>query len=141
MSMLEGLSEEFNGTFFIGYHAKSGSFGVLSHTYAGRVVAYLKLNGRYVAKCPSPEKVRKVIKEGAFRAVNQLKEGEIKVINVPFPVEVQLKFLNPGMANLAQILPGSEKIDPLTLRYVAKDMFEAYKAVRSMIYLGYAAIK
>ncbi|RLE68910.1 MAG: peptidase M55, partial [Thermoprotei archaeon] len=29
MSMLEGLSEDFDGTFFIGYHARSGSFGVL----------------------------------------------------------------------------------------------------------------
>jgi len=191
MSMLEGLSEDFDGTFFIGYHARSGSFGVLSHTYAGRIVADLKLNGRpvgepglnglvsnflgvpvalisgdqfaveeakelfpgvigvitkeaigrYVAKCPSPEKARRMIEEGAFRAVNLLKKGEIKAVSVPSPVEIQLKFLNPGMADLAQILPGSERLDPLTLKYVAKDMLEAYKAVRAMIYLGYATIK
>jgi D-amino peptidase len=191
MSMLEGLSEDFDGTFFIGYHARSGAFGVLSHTYSGRVVADLKVNGRsvgepglnglvsnffgvpvalisgdqfaveeardlfpgvvgvitkkaigrYVAKCPSPAKARKLIEEGAFRAVNLLKKGEIKPIQVPSPVEVQLKFLNPGMADLAQVLPGSERVDPITLRYVAENMLEAYKAVRAMIYLGYTTIK
>ncbi|HIE23149.1 MAG TPA: peptidase M55 [Candidatus Korarchaeota archaeon] len=191
MSMLEGLSKDFDGTFFIGYHARSGAFGVLSHTYSGRVVADLKVNGRsvgepglnglvsnfygvpvalisgdqfavgealdlfpgvvgvitkeaigrYVAKCPSPEKAKKMIEEGASKAVNLLRSGEIKPIQVPSPIEIQLKFLNPGMADLAQILPGSERIDPLTLRYVAKNMLEAYKAIRAMIYLGYSSIK
>ncbi|RLG46603.1 MAG: hypothetical protein DRN90_06250 [Thermoproteota archaeon] len=191
MSMLEGLSKDFDGTFFIGYHARSGAFGVLSHTYSGRVVADLKVNGRsvgepglnglvsnfygvpvalisgdqfavgeardlfpgvvgvitkeaigrYVAKCPSPEKARKMIEEGAFKAVNLLRSGDIKPIQVPSPIEIQLKFLNPGMADLAQILPGSERIDPLTLRYVAKNMSEAYKAIRVMIYLGYSTLK
>jgi len=191
MSMLEGLSKDFDGTFFIGYHARSGAFGVLSHTYSGRVVADLKVNGRsigepglnglvsnfygvpvalisgdqfavgeardlfpgvvgvitkeaigrYVAKCPSPEKARKMIEEGAFKAVNLLRSGDIKPIQVPSPIEIQLKFLNPGMADLAQILPGSERIDPLTLRYVAKNMLEAYKAIRVMIYLGYSTLK
>ncbi|RLG50782.1 MAG: peptidase M55 [Thermoproteota archaeon] len=191
MSMLEGLSRDFDGTFFVGYHARSGAFGVLSHTYSGRVVADLKVNGRsigepglnglvsnfygvpvalisgdqfavgeardlfpgvvgvitkeaigrYVAKCPSPEKARKMIEEGAFKAVNLLRSGDIKPIQVPSPIEIQLKFLNPGMADLAQILPGSERIDPLTLRYVAKNMSEAYKAIRVMIYLGYSTLK
>ncbi len=191
MSMLEGLSKDFDGTFFIGYHARSGAFGVLSHTYSGRVVADLKVNGRsvgepglnglvsnfygvpvalisgdqfavgeardlfpgvvgvitkeaigrYVAKCPSPEKAQKMIEEGAFKAVNLLKNGEIGRIQVPSPIEIQLKFLNPGMVDLAQNLPGSERIDPLTLRYVAKNMLEAYKAIRVMIYLGYSTLK
>ena len=191
MSMLEGLSEDFDGVFFIGYHARSGSFGVLSHTYSGSVVADLKVNGRsvgepglngfvsnfygvpvalisgdqyavgeaqdlfpgvvgvitkesigrYVAKCPSPKKARKMIEEGAFKAVNLLNNGEIRPIQVPSPIEIRLKFVNPGMADLAQILPRSERIDPLTLKYVAKNMLEAYKATRAMIYLGYSAIK
>jgi len=163
----------------------------LSHTYSGRVVADLKVNGRsvgepglnglvsnfygvpvalisgdqfavgeakemfpgvvgivtkeaigrYVAKCPSLERARKKIEEGAFKAVSLLKKGEIKAIQVPSPVEIKLKFLNPGMADLAQILPGSERIDPLTVRYVAENMLEAYKATRVMIYLGYMTLK
>lgn len=43
--MVEGIDENFDAAVFIGYHTKSGSQGILNHTYNGRVVSSIKING------------------------------------------------------------------------------------------------
>lgn len=45
MSMVEGLDETCDAAFFVGYHARQGFRGVLSHTYTGYVLEY-RVNGR-----------------------------------------------------------------------------------------------
>ncbi len=45
-SMMEGLDHTFDGVIFIGYHSMMNSRGVLNHTYSGRTVSRLRLNGR-----------------------------------------------------------------------------------------------
>lgn len=46
LGMMEGIDGLFWGAFFIGYHARAGGTGLLEHTYYGRVVSNLKLNGQ-----------------------------------------------------------------------------------------------
>ncbi|MBC7338820.1 MAG: M55 family metallopeptidase [Firmicutes bacterium] len=48
-SMVQGLDGSFACAFFIGYHARAGSRGVLSHTYTGTVAEY-RVNGRVVGE-------------------------------------------------------------------------------------------
>lgn len=48
-SMVEGLDASFGAAFFIGYHARAASRGVLSHTYTGSVAEY-RVNGRVVGE-------------------------------------------------------------------------------------------
>ncbi len=43
--MMAGLSEEFNLVFLVGYHAKKGKPGILSHSYSGGTVGSIELNG------------------------------------------------------------------------------------------------
>ena len=50
MSMMEGCSEEFDGVAFIGYHARMGSHGVLSHTISGGAVSEIRVNGRILGE-------------------------------------------------------------------------------------------
>ena len=37
MSMMEGISSDFDAAMFIGYHSRASSTGVLNHTYTGKV--------------------------------------------------------------------------------------------------------
>jgi len=43
--MMAGMDNEFDAVIFIGYHAKNGSSGILSHTVNGRVIDNIKING------------------------------------------------------------------------------------------------
>lgn len=43
--MMEGLDETFDGAFFIGYHSKSNSPGVMAHTIWQTMVSKIEVNG------------------------------------------------------------------------------------------------
>lgn len=49
-SMMEGVDETFDGVFFVGYHSRMHTNGVLNHTYSSRTVACLRINGREVGE-------------------------------------------------------------------------------------------
>lgn len=47
LSMMEGIDDTFDAVIFIGYHAGMGTErGVLDHTYSGRAVSSIRINGR-----------------------------------------------------------------------------------------------
>jgi len=47
LSMMQGIDSSFNAAFFIGYHAMPSSFpAVMGHTYFGRVVYNVRVNGQ-----------------------------------------------------------------------------------------------
>ncbi len=41
LSMMEGIGPEFDAAFFVGYHSRASSLGVLNHTYTGQVARYV----------------------------------------------------------------------------------------------------
>jgi D-amino peptidase len=50
-SMMQGLSENHDVAFFVGYHAKAGTpKAVLNHTYYGQVILSLRVNGTEVGE-------------------------------------------------------------------------------------------
>lgn len=44
MGMMEGLTGDFDGAIFIGYHGQAGGQGVLNHTISGRTVYEIRVN-------------------------------------------------------------------------------------------------
>ena len=49
--MMEGLDDTFGVVFFVGYHARAGTENaILDHTYSGKVVAHVELNGKPVGE-------------------------------------------------------------------------------------------
>jgi D-amino peptidase len=50
LTQMEGISSEFDVALFVGYHARMGSPGVLSHTISGSVVANVWVNGILVGE-------------------------------------------------------------------------------------------
>ncbi len=51
LTMMEGIDGGFDAAFFVGYHARAGTRGVLNHTISGKVVAGISLNGRTYGEC------------------------------------------------------------------------------------------
>jgi len=49
LSMMQGIDASFAAALFVGYHARAGTPGVISHTYSG-VVQRLVINGREVGE-------------------------------------------------------------------------------------------
>jgi D-amino peptidase len=49
MSMMEGIGPDFDAVFFVGYHSRASSLGILNHTYTGKVAHYW-VNGKVVGE-------------------------------------------------------------------------------------------
>lgn len=46
LGMMEGIDSTFDAAMFIGYHGRMNTKSVLSHTYHGRVISNINVNGR-----------------------------------------------------------------------------------------------
>ena len=95
--------------------------------------------GRYAALCLPPEAARKAIREGMMRAVRAVAEGAIERPAPSGPVTFALTTKDTAMADLAGLLPGSERLSPVELEYAAPDAPSGYRALRAMIYLASCA--
>jgi len=90
--------------------------------------------GRYSARCFSPSKAQMLIKEGALNALKNLKRFKPFKINPPIKLEVT--FINTGMTEMAELVPGTKRLDGKTVTFVSDDYVEAFKALRVMIALA-----
>lgn len=93
-SMMEGIDETFAMAGFVGYHARAGLPGVLNHTYSGRSVRELRLNGAPVgevgmnAALASVYNVPVVLVTGDTLLCEEAREllGEIETAAVKIPI-------------------------------------------------------
>lgn len=46
LAMMEGINADFDAALFIGYHTMMGKNGILNHTFNGRVIRSIKVNGK-----------------------------------------------------------------------------------------------
>ncbi|MDI7246125.1 MAG: M55 family metallopeptidase [Bacillota bacterium] len=185
LSMMEGIDDTFDAAMFVGYHAASGTQdAVLDHTYAGRVVSRVVMNGtelgetginaavagyfgvpvamvsgdtavvqqarglipgvvtvavkeaigRYAARSLHPEKAQALIRDGAKKALAGL--GSVACFEVHPPVCLELHVNNTGMADMAELIPGVERIGPRALKFAADDYITVFKAMRAAITLA-----
>lgn len=79
-------------------------------------------------------RVRALLREAAARAARRA--GEISPLRVPGPVTVEIKFVHGGLADAAQLLPGSQRLDDLTVAYRAPDYLTAFRAGRALVVLA-----
>ncbi len=189
LSMVEGV-DECDAAFFLGYHSKAGSFGVLDHTYFGKVVYNVRINGKVYgefglngmlagyfnvpvilvsgdnevikeakAMIPGIETVLTKLRRGRFsaenfslkylekqvsrkvvKAVEKFKEKRIKPLKVGKNLNLEVDFLNSGMADIAEVMPGTKRKGARTLFYKAEDIMEAFRAIRTWINLASTVI-
>src|SRR5699024_8358918 len=46
LAMMEGIDKSYDAAIFVGYHTRSCSQGILNHTYSGKVISDIKVNGK-----------------------------------------------------------------------------------------------
>ena len=184
LSMMEGIDATYDGVFYLGYHARMGVHGIMSHTYVGNVVFNLRINDqlmgeaglnslvaghfgvpvlmltgdkaavadakvvlgdfegvavkeavtRTAVKGVHPKKAQALIKEGAKRAIER--RAEFKPFQVEKPVTIEIEFFNSGMADMAETVPGSVRVNDRRVSFTTEDPIVAFKAFRAMVTLG-----
>jgi len=90
--------------------------------------------GRTAARCLSPIKARQLIKKGAVKALKQI--NKLKPFKINPPINLKVAFINPRMAEIAVLVPGSKRVDGRTVSFGSKNLIEVYKAFRAMITLA-----
>jgi D-amino peptidase len=90
-----------------------------------------KAVNRNAAKCMLPKKVHRLIEQAVNKVLSESLKSS-KPTTVKEPVELEVAFLNNGMAEAANFIPGITLIAPNRVKYQASDIVEAYK-VRAAI--------
>lgn len=101
-----------------------------SHPWAERVTTKSAIS-RFAAKNLSPAASQELIRAGTKRALARL--GDMEVVRLDGPIELQMHFLDPMSAQLVSDIPGAERIDGRGIRYVGADMLEITRIWRLSI--------
>jgi D-amino peptidase len=105
-------------------------------TFLGNVetVAVKEAVGRYAAKCLTPTKARTKIRDAAFRAVKHA--SKFKPFKIKPPIKLDVVFVHTGMAELAEFMPGSKRIDGRKVSFTSKNFLEVHRAFIAMVTLA-----
>lgn len=92
-------------------------------------------HSRYTARCLQPKKVHKLLEENVCKTLTS-KLKAIKPCKLDGKVELEVEYKHSGMAEATLYIPGTELIKPNRVKYVAKDIVEAYKVRTAMTILA-----
>lgn len=179
LGMMQGIGEEFDAVFFIGYHSMEGEPGVMAHTGSGGVIREIRVDGRpmseggmnarvagafgvpvalatgdedfvreirtlvdsdletvavkravrlQTAELLHPEACRRLIREGARRAIERL--SSFQPTRPGSPTTVEITYKNPDLAEIADIVPTVERTSRYSVRFQSGDYLDAYQLIR-----------
>jgi D-amino peptidase len=84
--------------------------------------------GRLATESVHPSVSRRLVREGAERAVRRAAAGELRTLVVPAPIVVEIDFAESVMADYAAIVPGGERVDDRGVRFAAPDAVTAFRS-------------
>jgi D-amino peptidase len=99
-------------------------------------VAVKQAIGRYAAASLSPHESRAAIKTGIEKALREARARGAKAYRLEPPIVLELVFTVTAKADIASLLPGSERLSARTLRFAHDDMLTVFRAFRAMTALG-----
>jgi D-amino peptidase len=88
--------------------------------------------GRYAARSVHPSEACKRIREGAAKALSRRHQP----LRLPSPITLEVEFELAQMADMAELVPGSTRVDGRTLRYRHDDYREVFRAWRAFYNLA-----
>ncbi len=88
--------------------------------------------GRFAARSLSPERARELIRTGVARALQR----RHRPFTLPAPVSIEVEFATTEHADMAELVPGSERRDGRTLEFRHADYREVFRAFRAMYNLA-----
>lgn len=89
---------------------------------------------RYCANCLSPSAAREKIRAGCIAALDRVAEMEPYTLEPP--IRFDLTFNHVGYADRVSLMPGTTRIDPLTVSYQSDDYITAYRGFLTMLVLA-----
>lgn len=93
--------------------------------------------GRSAARCLGVEEARRRVRAGAREAVERLRAGRAPTPLRPgSPTTIEVTFMKSQQAEMAALVPGSERTGPRTVRFTHADFREVFRAWRAMHNLG-----
>lgn len=92
-------------------------------------------HSRYTAGCIQPKKVHKMIENSVHNTLLNKIEFT-KPCKIDGQVELEVAFMNSGMAEATLFMPGVEILAPNRVKYVAKDIIEASKVRNALTILA-----
>ncbi|MGB9880690.1 MAG: M55 family metallopeptidase [Anaerolineae bacterium] len=95
-------------------------------------VAVKHAYGMRAARCLAPSRVHSLIREAAIRA---LQKGGTPFV-VPPPITLTVSFQQSIHAEMAELVPGSRRVDGRTIEFVHDDMPTLYRTWRAMVGLA-----
>jgi D-amino peptidase len=75
-----------------------------------------------------PEECRRLIREGAKRAIERL--GSFKPTRPGSPTTVDITYKNPDLADIASVVPTVERTSRYSIRFQSEDYLKAYQLIR-----------
>ncbi len=87
---------------------------------------------RTTARCLHPETARQRIRQAAERAV----QARVPPFVLTPPITLRVGFQNPLYADMAELIPGSRRVDGRAVEWVGQDMPAVYKVFRAMTALA-----
>jgi len=88
---------------------------------------------RLSSRSSSMEKIERELRDAVVRAVISSRKGAVQPLKTKKPVEMEITFLASHFADIAELLPGVNRMDGLTVEYSASDMIEAYKTFELLV--------
>ena len=132
-----GLNAALAGSFGVPVALVSGDRALAAEVHAllGNEVETVVVKeslGRYAARSVAPAVARRRIHDGAKRAL----EHRHQPFTVTSPVTFSVDFARSQMAEMAALIPGSQRTGGRTVEYTHPDYRDAFKAFRAMYNLA-----
>ena len=101
-----------------------------AHALLGQIETVAVKDGvtRNAARCLHPEVAHKLIRQAAERALKLA----VSPFVVPPPITLQVVFQRAIHADMAELVPGSQRVDGRTVEWTGEDMPTVYRVFRAM---------
>ncbi|NLF01967.1 MAG: M55 family metallopeptidase [Anaerolineales bacterium] len=131
-----GLSAAVAGAFGVPVVLVTGDLAVTQEARAllgeVEVVPVKEALTRTAAQCIHPEVAHSRIRQAAQRAVSR----PAAPLTIPLPVTLQIAFIRSTQADLAAMLPGSQRVDGRTVAWTGESMQDVHRAFLVMVHLA-----
>ncbi|MBD3192803.1 MAG: peptide transporter [Candidatus Heimdallarchaeota archaeon] len=96
-------------------------------------VSFKQSLSRLSAISPSMKKIAEALKIGVKNAVQKFNDNKVEPLIAPTPIQMAITFQASHFADVAALLPNSQRKDGLTVEYKATNMIEGYKTFQLLV--------
>lgn len=92
--------------------------------------------GRFASIGGSPEIAQRKIYKGAQNAIRRFRSGELQSFTIDLPATLKVRFYFTDRADISLNIPGTRRLDPLTVSFEAKDFETLHKALITIMLMS-----